>query len=236
MPRFTGFEVAFRSMSVDVAAKMDVSSMFSSDTDSSAFALLFDVLLHEDYYERVDLGGGLSYIKRKGTGLRIAMKATKLDTKQAVNFSSVAAQASLGMANVEYRVHGIGLSMDVVESLLNVPISDKLSSTTYQALYTTIQQKLPAYLRSNAVGTGDYSVPVLARDDQPDARARAVNYAVSMIARRIPLSEVLKNKPQTISEAMVGAIYARLVPTSSETVTPEQADNASLWLASGAIS
>lgn len=236
MSNFTGFEVAFRSISTAVAAKMEISSLFTAEGGASGSALLFDAILHDDYYERVDLDSGISYIKRKGTGLRIALKASNLDTKQAVTFSSVAAQASLGTASVEYRVHGIGLSLQVVESLLDIPVTEKLSADTYQALRTAIQQRLPEYLRSNVVGTGDYTVPLPPREEEPIRQARAVNYAVSMIARRTPLAQALQHKPAELAQEVVAAIYARLVPTSADAITPEQADRASRWLVSGAIS
>jgi hypothetical protein len=233
MTTFTGFEVSFRSFSTDVAAKMAISSLFSLDTGGSAFALLFDALLHDDTYERVDLDSGVSYIKRRGCGLRVAMKATQLDMKQAVTFASVAAQASLGLADVEYRVHGIGLSTEVIESLLAIPIEDKLSAQAYQAMHTAIQQKLPAYLMSNSVGAGEYVVPLASNVDDPSEQARAVNYAVSRVAQKTPLAQALKSKPAGVSEAVIAAIYARLASSSPENVTAAQADSASRWLASG---
>lgn len=239
MTKYTGFEVAFRSMSIDTAAKLQLSALFTADSNRNGMALMFDIILHTDYHEQVDLAGGFSYIKKKGTGLRIAMKGTGLDLQAALTFASVAAQATLKKASAEYKIHGFGLSDEVVESLLTIPMSGGLSSDTYHALQRTISVQLPEYLRSNEVGISEYVVPVASLQDQPGARARAINYAASMVAQRKSLAEANKHRPQGISSEIVALVYARFLggvsSNSDKAPSPAQAEQASRWLATGNI-
>jgi hypothetical protein len=239
MTKYTGFEVAFRSMSIDTAARLQLSALFAADGDRKGMALMFDIILHTDYHERVDLAGGFSYIKRKGTGLRIAMRATGLDLKASLTFASVAAQATLKKATAEYKIHGFGLSDEVVASLLSIPMSGGLSSDTYHALQRTISEQLPEYLRSNEVGVSEYVVPVPSLQDEPGARARSINYATSMVAQRKSLAEANKHRPPGISPEIVALVYARFlggVSSASENApSAAQAEQASRWLATGNI-
>jgi hypothetical protein len=239
MTVYTGFEVAFRSMSLETAARLQVSSLFTADGSHNGMALMFDIILHTNFHEQVDLAGGFSYIKKKGTGLRIAMKGTGLDLKASLTFASVAAQATLKKASAEYKIHGFGLSDEVVASLLTIPMSGGLSSDTYQALQRTISVQLPEYLRSNAVGVSEYVVPVPSFQDEPGARARSINYAVSMVGQRKSLAEANKHRPQGISTEVVALIYARFMGSvstdSDKQPSPGQADQANRWLATGNI-
>jgi hypothetical protein len=239
MIKYTGFEVAFRSMSIETAARLQVSSLFSADGDRKGMALMFDIILHTDFHEQVDLSDGFSYVKKKGSGLRIAMKATGLDLKASLTFASVAAQATLKKASAEYRIHGFGLSDDVVGSLLTIPMSGGLSSDTYQALQRTISKQLPEYLRSKAVGVSEYVVPVPSLQDEPGARARSIHYAASMVGQRKSLADANKHRPQAISAEIVALVYARFLggvsTDSDKPPSPEQAAQASRWLATGNI-
>lgn len=239
MSSYTGFEVAFRSMSLEVAASLQVSSLFKTDGDYKGTALFFDTILHTDYQKRVDLPGGLSYYKKKGTGLRIALKATGLDASASLTFASVAAQATLKKASAEYRVHGFGLSDEIVVSLLNVPLSGGLSSETYQALQRTVSKQLPEYLRSNQVEVSEYAVPIPAHQDDPMARARSINYATAMVAGRKSLQHANQYRPKGISPEIVTLIYARFLGSvstdSTKDPSPEQAAQANRWLATGSI-
>lgn len=238
IPNYTGFEVSFRFMTMDVAAQLNASSLFDASAERHTTALLFDAVLHTDYQQRVDLPGGFSYYKKKGSGLRIALKASGLDVKAALSFASVAAQATLKKATAEYRMHGLGLSDDIIASLLSVPLSGELSSDTYQALQSTISTTWPAYLRSNKIGISEYAVPIPSYQDQPDVRAHAINYAVSMIAQRKSLVFANRYRPRDAPPAVIALIYARFlggVPSdSNQQPSPEQATRASQWLATGA--
>lgn len=240
MTTYTGFEVAFRYMSVETAASLQVSTLFSVSEASSSVALLFDAILHTDFYKRVDLASGISYIKKMGTGLRIAMKASGIDTKASLTFASVAAQITLQKASAEYRVHGIALSDDILKSLMDIPITGNLSSDVYRAMQNTISTSLPAYLRSADVGPGEYSVPIPSHQDVPRLRARSINYAVSMVAQRQSLVNATNHRPAGVSPEVIAVVYARFlgsVATSSDRQpTQAQADQASRWLATGIIS
>ena len=237
-PNFTGFEVSFRSMSMKTAAELKVSSLFSASASGDANALLFDTILHTDFFKREDLNG-FSYYKKKGCGLRIALKAMGLDAKASINFASVAAQATLKKASVEYHVRGLALSPDIVSSLLTIDDKGGLTSKTYQALQDTISVKLPAYLRSNDLGVSEYYIPIPADQDSPSARARSINYAASMVAQRKSLAFANQNAPKGISSELITLIYARFLggvaSDSSEEPTADQARSASHWLTTGAI-
>lgn len=235
---YTGFEVSFRFMSMEVAAKLDASSLFEASGSGHNTALLFDAVLHTDYQKRVDLPGGFSYYKKKGSGLRVALRASGLDIKAELSFASVAAQATLKKASAEYRMHGLGLSDDIITSLLSVPLSGELSSDTYRALQSTISTSWPEYLRSNDIGISEYAVPISSPQDQPGSRARAINYAVSMIAQRKSLAEASERRPRDVSPALVALLYARFLGSvssdSKQKPSAEQAARASQWLATGA--
>jgi hypothetical protein len=237
--RYTGFEVSFRLISAEAAAQMAVSPLFQASGQGTSTALLFDAILHTDYQKRIDLPGGFSYYKKKGSGLRIALRASGLNTRAALSFASVAAQATLKTASAEYRMHGLGLPDDVIASLLTVPLSGELSSDTYRALQSAISTSWPAYLRSNKVGVSEYAVPIPSYQDQPATRTRAINYAASMIAQRKSLVFAEKNRPPDVPSAVVVVVYARFLGSvstnSKQEPSPEQAAQASRWLATGAI-
>jgi hypothetical protein len=236
---FVGFDLAFRSLSLSAAAELRVSSIFEGSGSGKGLALLFDAILRTEYAEHVVLPSGFSYIKRKGTGLRVAMKMTTTEAKAAATFAGVAAQTTLGLASTNYKIEGIALSEQVIEALLDIPISGQLSEQTFRGIQVAISERLPDYLESNQIQLGEYSEPAAIDLDKPGVRARAINYAMSMIARRISLPDALAKLPAEISRETVVVTYARFsgnVDTSSaRRPSPTDAEAANFWLSTGSL-
>ncbi|MFV8754635.1 hypothetical protein ACNOYE_29160 [Nannocystaceae bacterium ST9] len=238
-PEYIGFDLAFRSLSLQAAAELRVSSIFDGSGGGKGLALLFDALLRTEYSERVVLPSGFAYIKRKGTGLRVAMKMITAEAKAATTFAGVAAQTTLGMATTNYKIEGIALSESVIDALLDIPISGQLSEQTFRGIQVALSERLPTYLESADIQLGEYSEPASVDLDKPGERARSINYAMSMIARRVALSETLTKLPPTISRETVVVTYARFTGSvdtgSTRRPSPTDADAANLWLSTGSL-
>lgn len=239
MDDIIGFDLAFRSLSLEAAAELRVSSIFEGSGGGKGLALLFDALLRSEFAERVVLPSGFAYTKRKGTGLRVAMKMITAEAKAATTFAGVAAQTTLGLATTNYKIEGIALSQPVIESLLDIPISGQLSDQTFRGIQVALSERLPDYLESNEVKLGEYSEPAAIDLDDPAARARAINYAIAMIARRLTLGDALAKLPAGVSRESVVVTYARFtgsVDTSSKRrPSPTDAEAANLWLTTGTL-
>jgi hypothetical protein len=236
---FIGFDLTFRSLSLQAAAEMNVSSIFQGSGSGNGLALLFDALLRSEYAEQVVLPSGFSYIKRRGTGLRVAMKMITAEAKAATTFAGVAAQTTLGLATTNYKIEGIALSEAVIDALLDIPISGQLSEQTFRAIQVALSERLPDYLESNEIKLGDYAEPAAIDLDKPGVRARSINYAMSMIARRMALPDALEQQPADVSRETVVVTYARFtgsVDTSSRRrPSPTDAEAANFWLSTGSL-
>lgn len=241
MVNYTGFDLAFRATTLKAAAQMDISSIFSASTGGHAdgFALLFDAMLTTDDYKKVTLPSGLEFVKRQGTGLRVAMKMVDVTAEVKLTFAAVAAQTKLGYCSTSYQVHGIGISEKVVLDLLKMPLNGDMNELTFKAIRQALAETLPSYLESADVGVGEYSVPLPTFDDDPSAQARAICYAAAMIARRHDLGYALAHRPPNILPEAITVVYARIlrsVDTNKPvTPTPDQAEMAGRWLATGSF-
>jgi hypothetical protein len=239
MDEIIGFDLAFRSLSLEAAAELRVSSIFEGGGSGKGLALLFDALLRSEFSERVVLPSGFAYVKRRGTGLRVAMKMITAEAKAATTFAGVAAQTTLGLATTNYKIEGIALSEPVIESLLDIPISGQLSDQTFRGIQIALSERLPDYLESNDIKLGDYSEPAPVDLDNPSARARSINYAMSMIARRLALADALARLPKGISRESVVVTYARFTGSvdtgSKRRPSPTDADAANFWLSTGTL-
>lgn len=236
---YVGFDLAFRSLSLEAAAQLRVSSIFEASGSGKGLALLFDAILRTEYAEHVVLPSGFAYIKRRGTGLRVAMKMMTSEAKVAATFAGVAAQTTLGLATTHYKIEGIALSEAVIEALLDIPLSGQLSEQTFRSIQAALSERLPDYLESNDIQLGDYSEPAAIDLDKPGNRARAVNYAMAMIARRVALPDVLAKLPTEISRETVVVTYARFSgsvdTSSSRRPSPTDAEAANFWLSTGSL-
>lgn len=232
--QFTGFDVSLRAMSIEVAAELKASSIFSADVASSGagFALLFDVALNTDHHEEV-LNKSAPYLKKKGVGLRIALRVDSSDTTVAASFASVAANATLKTLSVQYEVEGLGLSTDLVGELLSIDVSGPLDSASYQRIRELISVHLPKYLRGDSVAPGQYMVPVRVEQYEPLERARTINYAVSMIARKKKLVDTISERPKWVSTELLGLMYARFGAGGADGPSTVQAERANRWLTTG---
>lgn len=239
MTGYSGFCLAFRTMSLKAAVDLNISSVFEGTADTNGFALLLDAIVSTDFDELNVLSSGYSYRKKVGTGVRIAMSMTNVTADVKLNFASVAAQTKLGKATTRYQVEGIALDLDTIRALFEVSMTGDLDDATFAAIRKALSETLPAYLESNEVTPSEYVVPVATADGDASTLARAVVYAASMVGRRMGLLDAIQNRPSGINPEMVVVQYAQLAglaDTSSNTPpTVEQATRANRWLATGAL-
>lgn len=236
MPTFTGFDVSFRTSSLKVAASAEISSIFEGHAESEGIAIMFDALLNTDFYKPVTIDS-FQYIRKKGVGLRICVRAFNLDTSVALSFPGIIAQSNLRDVNIYYRVEGIQLPPNIILELLTVGREGDLTKEVYIGLLQTIGKSFPEYLRSTNVTVNEYLVPLPSHQEDPKSRARSINYGISKIAQRVSLKDASSQKPADISEEILTLIYAKFlgsVSTNSEVrPSPNQATSASLWLSQG---
>lgn len=235
---FTGFEVSFSATSAALAAKVGVSAIYDGHIEVDTKALFFDALLTTDYYEEVTQGDEVLFAKKKGTGLRVALRATGLSANMSLNFAAVAAEASFKGAAVSYQVQGVALSDVVLKSFLSIPLRGELNPDVFAAIQRSISDALPKYLRSGNVGVGEYPVfPTLARKCDPSSRARAVYFALQQISRGSSLSKALSQAGTRFDHEIIVIVYARVASVSdtNSTAAPSQetTQRASLWLSQG---
>jgi len=234
-----GFQVTLRSMSVEVASKMDVAGIFNAEGSGQGLAVLFDALLQDDFYEYVPVPGA-PFIKRKGTGLRIALRANRADVKSRLSFAALAAHTEIDHVDIRYQVRGIGLSTDVVDRLLEIDVTGAFNTGVYQQIHAVISDALPKYLsETTPLSVGEFSVPVPSFQDDPTDRARSVNYAISMLAQGRSLKDATASRPTWVSAELMLVIYARVmgaVSSDSETKpSGTQQARANTWLTKGRI-
>jgi hypothetical protein len=236
--KYTGFDVSFRATALSAAVDLQLSTIFSASlvNNSNAFALLFDAVMQTDFVQAQQLASGFRYLKRKGTGLRLAIQMVSSDTDIKLNVSAVAAQTKLGLATSMYKIEGIGVSADVIAASLDLPISGAFDDGTFSKMRSVIADKLPAYLESPDIGVGDYSVPLPSLQDDPATQARGICYAAVMVAQLRKLSYALAHRPPELAPEAVLVGYARFATADLEKDTPptaQQADAAARWFATG---
>jgi len=232
-----GFELAFRSMTLGAAETLKVSSIFSNSIHVNGFAFSLDALAHFGTPE-TGVVNEVAYEKRWAVGLRIALRMTEIKSTAAFTFAAVAAQAELRLANVYYRVEGLGLDDATIEALLEVPIEQSFNAQTYLKIQAAIG-KLAAHLKNTPdLVPSEYSVPLprIAAVD-PLVRARTVNYAMAKIARRIDLATAQRSaRDSGLDPAGIAVVYATFVRGAYEgdgSPVPEVAARANNWLTSG---
>lgn len=239
MTSFNGFVLAFRSMSMKAAADIKASSIFSSTFGAQGLAFTLDAIADYGTPTEQEING-TRYEKRRGVGVRIALRMTEIKGRAAFTFAAVAAQAELGRAKVHYRVEGIGLDTATIAALLDVPIEQSFSAQTYLKIQAVIG-KLAKHLKDPALEPGEYSVPLPPPSDLGDAsRARTVNYAMAKIAQRVPLTDALHLAEHVhgLDAGGISVVYATYV---GDQVDDEGAPKVSLavgarhWLLTGSF-
>ncbi len=237
MSKFHGFELAFRSMNLEAAAELKISSVFGTRNQYKGFAFSLDAIAH---YGNPVKGtrNGFTYEIRQGVGIRIALRMTDLQSRAALTFAAVAAQAQLGKAKVRYRVEGLGIDQDTIEALLDVKVEESFNANTYLAIQASID-KLAKHLRSAELSPHKYTVPVPhVLSGEPELRARTVYYAMSKIAQRRTLAAALDSIDDELDGAGVAVIYARVVKDEMDDdgkPKPDVAKAATKWLSTGAL-
>lgn len=237
MANYAGFDLVFRTTSLEAAAQMGLSSIFTTSTSTKGFALLFDAMLFTDVKETKVLPSGYRYAVCEGSGIRLAMKMTDVKGEVHLNFAAVAAQTKLQLASTEYRVQGFGVSDQVVQTFLDVPLDGSLDDTTFSALRRALSQTLPDFFEKNPPGSSTFTVPLPVLGDSPAARARMIYYVMTRIARRAGLQDAIQQRPPGVSPEMITITYAQVLGSidSSQNVKPSQAqaDAAGRWLVTG---
>jgi hypothetical protein len=237
MANYTGFDLVFRTTSLEAATQMGLSPIFSTSANEKGFALLFDAMLFTDLKEIKVLPSGYRYAVCEGSGIRLAMKMTDIKGEVHLNFAAIAAQTKLQLASTEYKVQGFGVSDQVVETFLDVPLDGSLDDKAFSALRRALSQTLPDFFEKNPPGSSTFTVPLPSINDSPAARARTIYYVMTRIARRAGLQDAIKERPPGVSPEMITITYAQLLGSidSSQNVKPsqEQAESAGRWLVTG---
>lgn len=194
--QLTRFQVSFSATSIDVAANLNLGSIFSSTASYGEKAIFFDAVANTDYYgASYDQNGKLLYSVRHGIGVRLAVRASNLKNQNNLSYAGVAAQARFSGATVAYQVQGIGIPPSLVQKMLGaVPTLGNLTDESrFLAIDKLLRQSLPDYLESSETLTTS-AYPVVPPDERSVSLIsshRALNFAMTQIARRVSLAQAL---------------------------------------------
>lgn len=215
--------VSTEQISVSVAAKLGIGSIFSSTLQSDESGYCMDAMQYADSATRNDSGDIVSQT-RWGYGLRILCRARKLDTKFSLSFAILGAAVDLGLATVNYEVQTIGLGPTALAAVLNgISQFGALTASTLHDLNTTVIHNLskiianpPSALTPRPIAV-QLSIPV---ELDPVVKARSEVFAMRRIRDRMSLKDALARAGQRYDDSAIRAVYQSVEPGIADTATP----------------
>jgi hypothetical protein len=231
----SSFKVINDSISVSVAARLGIGSIFSGQVSASDMGFYFDAVAMTDQYVEKPLPDTTVLATRWGVGIRIVLRVTSTTANASLNFGLVGAAVELGQAHARYEVDGIGIGIDGLTLVLG-----ELSSIgdfryeTYQKISNSLVPKLGALLTSKASTLQPQPMGViLAKPVDLVEISRSVYYAMVSIANGRSLSDALARSPLGLDRDAIHDVYVRATQTEDPTAHPssDAEREAERWLA-----
>lgn len=228
------FQVISDSLSLDVAGKLGLGSIFGATTSASDKGFYFDAMTFTDEYVPRETADKVILATRWGVGVRVLLAVTDIKGEASLNFSLVGAAVELQQARARYEIQGIGIGLDGLRIVLEeLPAIGDFKYDTYMKLNGSVVKKLAAYLGEHSADLEPLPIAVaLARPVDTLIGARAVYYAMRRIADRRRLRDALQEAPQALDRETIRKIYVQVTKSDDPNEQPSQAaeDEAKAWL------
>jgi hypothetical protein len=231
---FANFEVALRQVSVSVAAKLNIASIFNTSGSGSRQGFYFDAIAFRDKM-RLEATPSRNLIgTRYGVGLRVSLLARDAKVSLGGGFGVLAAAVECNAASVEYQIRGFGLGLDGFAIVLsNMSATGTLDYKTYLDIQNKIVPALSEWILKNKVSlTPEIIAVALRRPPELIQDSQSVYYAMTRIKERVSLNDAIRRAPPSIDPDILTSTYALVIGQVSSTTAPtaEDRSQASSWL------
>lgn len=205
---FSQFEVFQSTLGTQTAANLGV---VIGDVQGSyrSFILSYEAMMYTDKVVSKPIGGKI-YGTRWGAGLRVLLKVSDTQANTKFNFGAIAAASELGLAKVEYRINGIGISKPDILKIL--PDPGEFNFETYNQIIEAAS-KVKNYMAKNSEELVAQPFQIfISNEFERDLfkDSRSVIYAAQNILSRNSLNEALGNINGKYSAEIVTAFYQKI--------------------------
>jgi len=207
---FKSFSVKGSSISINAAAKLNISSIFSASTGFDSKAFVFDAIAYTDKYLEIPAPDKMIVATRWGAGIRMAVRAYNIKSDFNLAFSSVGAAVELGFANAEYEITGLGLGITALGIILkDIPTVSNLTSHTVVKLETTVMKNLVKHIEENKSSISPVPIALALKEaiSDPIADAQSIFFAMKNISKGKSLSTVLDRAGMDYKEKIIKEVY-----------------------------
>jgi hypothetical protein len=231
----TNFTIVSDALSVALAGKLGVGSIFSGATSAKDRGFFFDAMTFTDEYAEQNVGDAGVIATRWGVGIRVVLRVTEITANAALNFGLVGAAVELQQARARYEVTGIGIGVDgLIIVLEELPAIGDFRYETYQKLNSTVVKKLAQYLKTNKATLVPQPVGVAVKPPlAPLGNSRSVYFAMHALADRRTLGDALSRATPTLDRDTIRTVYAEVAGIDDLRVQPsnDAERTAESWLA-----
>jgi hypothetical protein len=104
---YNQFKITQSFINVNMAIKLGLFNALNIDASSKVFTFYYEAAIFSDLITTIPVGD-LIFGTRYGTGYRILLKISNFDVNVGLSITNIAAQATLGKAQVEFELYGFG--------------------------------------------------------------------------------------------------------------------------------
>lgn len=229
----SSFVVIASDISVSLAAKLAIGSIFSGSLNYGDRAFYLDATMFADKY--AEIPGNTVVGTRWGVGVRVLLHVTDIKGSIGVGLGPISAAVELGQAKALYEIDGMGIEggMDIVLSELQN--FGNFDMQTYFKIASAVIPKLGQYMRENPSKLKPVPFQVqliqpLAID--PIVAARSVLFAMHCLSDGRSLNDALAKAATKFETEEIRTVYMKLAPNTPANERPPQSarDAANEWL------
>ncbi len=230
----SNFNVVVDALSVSMAAKLQVGSIFTGSASVNEKGFYLDALSYTDKYREQHLPNQMVIATRWGVGIRVLLRVSDIKTDLSLNFGMVAAAAQLGLVTTRYEIQGIGIGGDGLAIVLkNLPQIGDFDFETYNMLSNEIPKKLGVYIEENKSNLIPQPIAVaITKSVDSILSAKSIYYAMRSIAARRSLNDALAKADVEYDRNVIRKVYLQIAGDIGENDRPsKQAEHqAEGWL------
>jgi hypothetical protein len=225
--QYSEFTIKQDQIDVNVALKMGLFNFFKLDVTSKIFTFLYEASIYADVVTTIPVGD-IIFGTRYGTGYRIMLKVANFDANTSVSITSIAAQASLGKASVQFELHGFGFPDDA-SILADAPNPADFNIDTWVRIceYTT---KVKEYLHTNIASLSPKPYQIMVEENKiidNTYEFQSYLYAYKCIMNRTSLKRALEQAHELYNPMIIREVYKSLNIIGEATIpTKDQAESA----------
>jgi hypothetical protein len=219
------FKVSTQQISVSVAAKVGIGSIFGSSVQANETGFWMDATQFADSGLRQDPNNIVTQTSW-GYGLRILCRAQQLNASFNLNFALLGAAADLGLATVSYEIQTIGLGASALGAVLGgISQFGALNGETLHQLNTTVIQNVkkviaapPTALTPRPISV-QLNIPV---ESDPIKKARSEVFAMRRIRDGMSSNGAVMRAGGKYDVNAVQAVYQQVAPGIGPNDSPDE--------------